>query len=69
VPTEKWVKVRIPWSDFGGKGPGAEGTLIDRSMLTRVGVVAIGKEMNHVVLALSSFRFYTNTEESPAPEL
>ena len=35
-------------------------------MLTRVGIVAIGKEMNHVIVALSSFRFYTNAKDNDA---
>jgi hypothetical protein len=65
VETERWAKVRIPWSEFSGKGPGAIEAPFDSSTLTRVGVVAIGKEMNRVVLALSNFSFYTDTEENP----
>jgi hypothetical protein len=69
VETERWAKVRIPWSDFTGKGPGAIEAPFDSSTLTRVGVVAIGKEMNHVVLALSNFSFYNDNDEIPASEL
>jgi hypothetical protein len=69
LPTGQWETVRIPWSDFRGKGPGAIENPFDVSMLTRAGVVSIGKEMKHVVVALSSFRFYSNKQESQAPVL
>jgi hypothetical protein len=69
LPTGQWETVRIPWSDFRGKGPGAIENPFDVSMLTRAGVVSIGKEMKHVVVALSSFRFYSNKQESQAPLL
>lgn len=57
LPTGEWQRIRIPWSEFVGKGveyPFAS------SELTRVGIVAIGKEMSHVILAISDFRFYNN---------
>jgi hypothetical protein len=58
----EWTAVRIPWSNFRGYGPGAGETPFDASTLTRAGVVAIGKKMDNVVLALSGFRFYNNEQ-------
>ena len=52
-----WSTVRIPWSDFQGKGPGAEDLKFDPSQLRRIGVVAIGREME-VYLAVSKLAFY-----------
>lgn len=53
-----WETIRIPWSDFHGKGPGAENLPFDPSRLRRIGVVAIGREME-VYLALSKIGFYS----------
>lgn len=50
--------MRLPWSDFRGKGPGAEGADLDTSTLRRIGLVAIGREME-VNLALSGLKFYS----------
>ena len=56
APANEWVTVQIPWVDFKGHGPGAAGTPLDATTLARVGLVAIGKEMQ-VELALSGMRF------------
>ena len=53
-----WDTIRVPWSDFQGKGPGAEDVAFDPSKLRRIGVVAIGREMI-VNLAVSKIGFYT----------
>lgn len=53
-----WETIRIPWSDFRGKGPGAEDVAFDPSRLRRIGVVAIGREMI-VYLAVSKLGFYS----------
>ena len=53
-----WETIRVPWSDFHGKGPGAEDVPFDPSRLRRIGVVAIGREME-VYLALSEIGFYS----------
>jgi hypothetical protein len=53
-----WETIRIPWSDFHGKGPGAENVAFDPSRLRRIGVVAIGREMI-VDLAVSKIGFYS----------
>ena len=58
VPHGKWTTVRLPWSAFNGKGPGASETPFDYKALTRIGLVAIGKPMERLVLAMSGFRFY-----------
>ena len=52
----KWKTVRIPWSEFRGHGPGADGTVFE-PMLRRLGVVSIG-EAKDVVLAVSKVGFY-----------
>lgn len=52
----KWKTVRIPWSEFRGHGPGADGTLFE-PMLRRLGVVSIG-EAKDVVLAVAKVGFY-----------
>jgi len=53
----KWELVRIPFSSFEGYGEKDMVTL-DTSTLRRVGIVAIGEEMD-VFLAVSGVRFYT----------
>jgi Complex I intermediate-associated protein 30 (CIA30) len=53
-----WNTIRIPWSDFHGKGPGAENVAFDPSKLRRIGVVAIGREMI-VDLAVAKLGFYS----------
>ena len=52
----KWKTIRIPWSEFGGHGPGADGTEFE-PMLRRLGVVSIG-EAKDVVLAVAKVAFY-----------
>jgi hypothetical protein len=52
----QWTTVRLPWSRFEGFGWGAVENLLDSSALRRIGLVAIGKEMD-VSFALSSIRF------------
>jgi len=56
LPQGQWTTVRLPWSRFDGFGWGAVENLLDQSTLRRIGLVAIGKEMD-VSLALSSIRF------------
>ena len=56
LPKGQWTTVRLPWSEFNGFGWGAVENLLDHSALRRLGIVAIGKEMD-VSLALSSIRF------------
>merc|ERR1711935_891486 len=56
LPQGQWKTVRLPWSRFDGFGWGAVENLLDQSTLRRIGLVAIGKEMD-VSLALSSIRF------------
>mmetsp|Transcript_29916 Transcript_29916/g.64062 ORF Transcript_29916/g.64062 Transcript_29916/m.64062 type:complete len:303 (-) Transcript_29916:817-1725(-) len=53
----RWTTVRLPWDRFDGFGWGAVENLLDQSALRRIGLVAIGKEMD-VTLALSSIRFF-----------
>ena len=53
-----WKTIRIPWSDFRGKGPGAADVAFDPSWLRRIGLVAIGREMI-VCLAVSKLGFYS----------
>jgi len=52
----QWTTVRLSWSRFEGFGWGAVENLLDSSALRRIGLVAIGKEMD-VSFALSSIRF------------
>lgn len=54
----KWNTVRMPWSDFIGYGPGSDVTKFDESTLKRIGILAIGEEMD-VFLAVSGVRFYS----------
>ena len=58
VPHGKWTTIRLPWNEFIGKGPGASEVPFNRAALTRIGLVAIGKPMERLVLAISGFRFY-----------
>jgi hypothetical protein len=58
VPQGEWTTVRLPWSSFKGKGPGASEVPFDYAALTRAGIVAIGKPMERLVLAVSGFGFY-----------
>ncbi len=53
---DEWTTVRLPWSAFGGFGPGAADNPLDPSTLRRIGVVAFGRAMD-ATLALSSIRF------------
>lgn len=52
-----WLTVRIPFDDFSGHGPGAEGIPFDASELQRLSVVAIGKKMD-VDLGIGKVGFY-----------
>jgi len=52
----EWTTVRLPWSMFKGYGLDGLENLLNRSALRRIGLVAIGKEMD-ARLALSSIRF------------
>jgi len=53
-----WQTILVPWSEFVGHGPGCQDTPLDTSTLRRIGVVAIGREME-VYLALGGIRFYS----------
>ena len=66
VPHGEWTTIRLPWSAFNGKGPGASETAFNDKALTRVGLVAIGKPMERLVLAMSGFRFYKEKEKQSA---
>lgn len=57
VPCGEWATIRVPFSQLLGHGPGAAETPFNKSVLTRLGIVAIGKEMR-VELALAGIRFY-----------
>jgi hypothetical protein len=54
-----WQTIRLPWTEFKGNGEGAQKTPFDSSQLRRVGVVAIGREMDNVYLAVSKIGFYS----------
>jgi len=58
LPVDAWTTIRLPWSEFAGHGPGCEDTPFDASALRRIGLVAIGKEMD-VFLGLGGLRFYS----------
>lgn len=58
IPQGTWQTVRLPWSEFDGYGPGCESAPFDASSLRRIGVVAIGKEMDFC-LGLAGLRFYS----------
>lgn len=66
VPHGEWTTIRLPWSAFNGKGPGASETAFNYKALTRVGLVAIGKPMERLVLAMSGFRFYKEKKKQSA---
>jgi len=66
VPHGKWTTIRLPWKEFVGKGPGASEVPFNKSRLTRCGLVAIGKPMERLVLAISGFRFYKNEKKQSA---
>eukprot|EP00978_Attheya_sp_CCMP212_P001403 scaffold2957_cov55-Attheya_sp.AAC.2 len=55
---KEWTTINLPWSEFVGVGPGAFGTPFEPSSLRRIGVVAIGREMD-VCLAVSNLGFYS----------
>ena len=57
APVDQWATVRVPFDEFKGHGPGATENPFDTSALRRIGVVAIGREMD-VTLAVSGVRFY-----------
>lgn len=57
VPNGEWTLVRIPFAAFRGKGAGIEDMPFDTTTLTRIGIVAIGREMK-VQLAVAGIRFY-----------
>lgn len=54
---DTWETIQLTWDEFTGHGPGASETLFDPSKLRRIGLLAIGKEMD-VFLAVSEVRFY-----------
>jgi len=54
-----WKTVRLPWKDFKGFGPGPESTPFDVTELRRVGIVAIGRKIEDLNLALAGLRFYS----------
>ena len=58
IPANEWTTIRLPWSEFVGHGPGCEDTALDPSTLRRIGLVAIGKEMD-VFLGLNRLGFYS----------
>jgi Complex I intermediate-associated protein 30 (CIA30) len=58
IPLGEWRTVRLPWSKFQGKGPGAEGKALDATTLRRIGVVAIGREMD-VSIGVGGVKFYS----------
>ena len=54
----EWYTIRLPWSEFEGYGPGSSETSFSETTLRRIGILAIGKEME-VFLAVSGVRFYS----------
>jgi hypothetical protein len=54
----EWKTVRLPWSRFEGKGPGAENKGLDATTLRRIGIVAIGREME-VSIGVGGVKFYS----------
>lgn len=58
VSKGRWTTVQLPWSSFKGFGLEDVESILNCSAIRRVGLVAIGKEMD-VRLALSSIRFFT----------
>jgi hypothetical protein len=57
---KSWVTIRLPFTSFLGYGPGASEVPLDTAALRRIGIVAIGEEMN-VYLAVGGLRFYKQT--------
>jgi len=57
---KEWVTIKIPFSDFVGHGPGASDLPLNVGALKRIGIVAIGREME-VFLSVSGLRFYKKT--------
>lgn len=58
-----WEKIRLPFSEFRGNGPGADSTPFDLSCLKRFGIVAIGKPME-VELAIAGVRLYKDAQKT-----
>jgi Complex I intermediate-associated protein 30 (CIA30) len=58
IPLGEWRTIRLPWSKFQGKGPGAESKALDATTLRRIGVVAIGREME-VSIGIGGLKFYS----------
>lgn len=54
----EWCTIRIPWSEFVGHGPGSSEIAFQENALRRIGILAIGKEME-VFLAISGVRFFS----------
>jgi Complex I intermediate-associated protein 30 (CIA30) len=54
---EDWTTVQIPFSQFVGHRIEGDPPL-QTSALTRIGILAIGRAMNNVQLAVSGVRFY-----------
>jgi hypothetical protein len=53
-----WETIRIPFSSFIGNGAGANEVPLNKSALRRIGIVAFGREIASVSLALSNLAFY-----------
>jgi len=69
LPRGAWSTVRISWSEFDGYGPGAENVSpMDVTTLRRIGIVAIGREMD-VTLAVSNIKCYSVLGEQWIPPL
>ena len=54
-----WKTVRLSWKDFKGFGPGPESTPFDVTELRRLGIVAIGRKIEDLNLALAGLRLYS----------
>jgi hypothetical protein len=61
-----WESIRLPFSEFRGRGPGAENTPFDLSTVKRLGIVAIGRPFQ-VELAIAGVRLYKREEQPPPP--
>ena len=55
-----WKTVRLPWDQFRGFGTGPEAIPFDVSELRRIGIVAIGRKIEDLNLALSGLHFYSS---------
>jgi len=53
-----WETIRIPFDKFVGYGAGANEVPLNTSALKRIGIVAIGREISRVSLAVSKVSFY-----------